>query len=144
MAELLTVMIDLTEAGLGSDRDKVEARSLTLADELRAGNLAESAKLVREETVREGAKSAGLAFTWGLLTAEISTDRIPQVLGFLANRFSGRKVLLTYKIGDAEITAEHGNQADIDRAMQLIDRFEQVSIRVAQARRTEGETTQPD
>jgi hypothetical protein len=72
MTDLLQVTIDLTEAGLGLAADELEARLITLADELRLDKLAESARLARQEELPEGAKSGMLAFMGGVVIAVVT------------------------------------------------------------------------
>lgn len=122
MTELLTVVVDVAEAGLGVDPEEVEMRSLTLADELREGKLADSAKLVREEGIREGAKSGMLSFVGGLVTAEISRERLKQLVDFLGNRFYGKTLTVSYKSEEFEFSVDYRNQADMDRALAAIER----------------------
>jgi hypothetical protein len=123
MTEFLTVMIDVSEVELGVKPEDVEARSLALADDLREGKLADSAKLVRQEGDREGAKSGMLGFVGGLVTAEISRERLKQLFDFLGNRFYGKSVTVSYKTEAFEFSAEHRNQADMDRALAAIERL---------------------
>ncbi|MEL6555844.1 MAG: hypothetical protein AAFQ63_20640 [Cyanobacteria bacterium J06621_11] len=130
MTEPLNVMIDLRESGLGEDREALEARSLTLADEMRSGNLVETARLARQEDLPEGAKSGMLAFVGGLLTAEISRENLKKTIGFLGNRFYGEKLTISYKVGDCEYVIDYRDPAKRDEAIASIEQLEHLRIRV--------------
>lgn len=131
MTDLLQVTIDLTEAGLGLAPDELEARSLTLADELHLGKLAESARLARQEELPEGAKSGVLAFMGGVIIASVSLKNLMKSVDFLGNQFYGKTLTVTYKASDAdgasrEYSFEHSNAKDIERALAAIERLEKM------------------
>lgn len=130
MEKLLNITIDLTEAGLELLPGEMEARSHTLADELRSGNLAESAKLARKEGVRPGAKSGMLAFAWGLLTAEISRENLKKIMDFLGNRFYGKTLTLDYKADGLECSLDYRNQEELEQAIAGVEQLEDLRIRV--------------
>jgi hypothetical protein len=138
MTDLLQVTIDLTKAGLGLAPDRLEARSLTLADELRLGKLAESARLARQEELPEGAKSGVLAFMGGVVIAVVTRKNLMKSVDFLGNQFYGKTLTVTCKASDAdgasrEYSFEHNNAKDIERALAAIEhleRMEKVSISV--------------
>lgn len=135
MAKLLTVMIDLTEAGLAVSPDNIEARSLDLADELRAGRLAESAQLARQEELTAGAKAGLLPFVGGVVKAEISRGNLKKTMDFLGNRFYGKTLTLVYKAEGVERSIEYRNSADMElalRAIEQLDRLEAMRVQVRQ------------
>ncbi len=130
MAEPLSVAIDLTEAGLDLAPDEMEARSLALADELRSGDLAESARLVRQEDLPEGSKAGLLAFVGTVLTAEISRDNLKKTMDFLGHRFYGKTLTLSYKGDGLESTLEYRNPEELSQALAAVERLEAIRIRV--------------
>jgi hypothetical protein len=130
MAELLKVTVDLSEAGLGLAASDLEVRSLTLADELRLGRLAESARLARQEDLPEGAKAGLLAFVGGVLTAEISRENLKKTMDFLGNQFYGKTLTLAYKGDGLECSLEYRNPAEMEQALAAVERLEAVRIKV--------------
>lgn len=130
MAEPLDVTIDLTEAGLDLAPDEMEARSLALADELRSGNLVESARLARQEDLPEGSKAGLLAFVGTVLTAEISRENLKQTMGFLGHRFYGKTLTLAYKGDGLESTLEYRNPEELAQALAAVEQLEAIRIRV--------------
>jgi hypothetical protein len=131
MTDLLQITIDLTKAGLGLAADELEARLITLADELRLGKLAESARLARQEELPEGAKSGMLAFMGGVVIAVVTRKNLMKSVDFLGNQFYGKTLTVTCKASDAdgasrEYSFEHNNAKDIERALAAIERLERM------------------
>lgn len=133
MAELLTVLIDLTDAGLALTPDELEARSLTLADEMRSGRLVESAQLARQENLPQGARAGLLAFVGSAVTAEISRENLKKTMDFLGNRFYGKTLTLDYKANGLECSLEYRNSQEMEQALAAVERLESIRIRVKQA-----------
>lgn len=121
--------------GLSTDRAHLEAQSLGLADELRLGKLAESAGLVRQKDLPDGTKSGLMAFAWGLLTAEVSSENLKKTLNFLCNRFYGEKLTLNYKVdGDQrEYSIDYRDPAKLDEALATISKLETIRVCVQKA-----------
>ncbi|PZO48235.1 MAG: hypothetical protein DCF15_18165 [Phormidesmis priestleyi] len=143
MADLLDVVIDLTTAGLELAPSELEARSLSLADELRAGRLADSAELARAEDLPEnwpeGAKAGLLPFVGGIVKAKISRGNLKKTVDFLGNQFYGKTLTLVYKANGLERTIEYRNLADLELALKGIehlDRLEAIRMQV-RSRQTE-------
>ncbi|MGB3669389.1 MAG: hypothetical protein WA783_10210 [Phormidesmis sp.] len=130
MSDVLAVTIDLTAAGLDLEPSELEARSLTLADELTAGKLAESARLARQSELSEGAKAGLLAFVGGVLTAEISRENLKKTMDFLGNQFYGKALTLNYKADGLECSLEYRNPEEMEQALAAVERLESIRIRV--------------
>ncbi len=135
MVELVDVLIDLSEAGLNLAPSELEARSLLLADELRAGRLADSAQLARQTDLPEGAKAGLLPFVGGIVKAKISRGNLKKTVDFLGNQFYGKTLTLAYKMDGVERTIEYRNSAEMELALKAIDRLDRsevVQMRVRQ------------
>jgi hypothetical protein len=132
MTDLLQVTIDVTEAESGLGPEDLEARSLILADELRAGKLANSAQLARREDLPAGAKAGALAFIGGLLTAEISRENLKKTLDFLGNQFYGKALTLEYKADGLECSLQYRNPQDVEQALAVVKALEDIRIRVSE------------
>ncbi|MGB3573335.1 MAG: hypothetical protein WBG63_10495 [Phormidesmis sp.] len=130
MSDVLAVTIDLTAAGLDLEPSELEVRSLTLADELTAGKLAESARLARQSELSEGAKAGLLAFVGGVLTAEISRENLKKTMDFLGNQFYGKALTLNYKADGLECSLEYRNPEEMEQALAAVERLESIRIRV--------------
>ncbi|MGC1217466.1 MAG: hypothetical protein WA883_08335 [Phormidesmis sp.] len=130
MSDVLAVTIDLTAAGLDLEPSELEVRSLTLADELTAGKLAESARLARQSDLSEGAKAGLLAFVGGVLTAEISRENLKKTMDFLGNQFYGKALTLNYKADGLECSLEYRNPEEMEQALAAVERLESIRIRV--------------
>lgn len=130
MSDVLAVTIDLTAAGLDLEPSELEVRSLTLADELTAGKLAESARLARQSDLSEGAKAGLLAFVGGVLTAEISRENLKKTMDFLGNQFYGKTLTLNYKADGLECSLEYRNPEEMEQALAAVERLESIRIRV--------------
>jgi len=130
MSDVLAVTIDLTAAGLDLEPSELEARSLTLADELTAGKLAESARLARRSELPEGSKAGLLAFIGGALTAEISRENLKKTMDFLGNQFYGKTLTLNYKADGLECSLEYRNPEEMEQALAAVERLESIRIRV--------------
>ena len=83
MVKSCSVLIDFSEAGLDLERPELEALLLTIADEMEAGDLVQSARLARDEDIPDAAKSGVAAFLVGLLTAEINRENLGKVMDYL-------------------------------------------------------------
>jgi hypothetical protein len=124
------LLIDLNQAGLDLEPDQLEAYSLNLAEELRS-DLAEDARLVREDEVPDGAMSGAGAFIVGILKVEAVRKNVGKVLGWLwtvrpnttqkiTYEKSGSKVVLEYRTSD-QLQEQIEALKDIDAFMvQLI------------------------
>ena len=131
MTKTLTVMIDLSGTDPSADREVLETMSLSLADEMRSGDLVDSVRLVRQEgELPTAAKSGMLAFVGGLLTAEISRENLKKTIGFLGNRFYGEKLTLNYKVGDREYSLDYRDPAELDNMIAAVEKLENLRIQV--------------
>jgi hypothetical protein len=126
------LLIDLNQAGLDLEPDALEAFSLRLVEELRS-DLAEDARLIREDEVPEGAMADAGAFIVGILKVEAVRKNIGKVLGWLwtvrpnttqkiTYEKSGSKVVLEYRTSD-QLQEQIEALKDIDSFMvQLIQK----------------------
>jgi hypothetical protein len=130
MADILQVVIDLTQAEQGLSRDELEESALCLADEMSGGNIAESAHLVRQTDLPAGAKTGALAFVGGLLTAEISRENLKKTMDFLGNRFYGKTLTLEYKADGLECSLEYRDEKEMEQALSAIARLESLRIHI--------------
>lgn len=131
MADLLSVIIDITELEPGLAQRELEVRAVALAEEIRLGQLTNSIELAREQELLDGAKAGLLASIGGILTAEISRDRLVKALNFFGNRFYGKTVKLSYKAdGNSREYSFEGKPDEIDRLIEKIERLEDIRIRV--------------
>jgi len=143
MSDVLAVTIDLTAAGLDLEPSELEARSLTLADELTAGKLAESARLARRSELPEGSKAGLLAFIGGVLTAEISRENLKKTMDFLGNQFYGKALKFEYKVSsdNREYSFDYRNPEEMEQALAAIERLDSsVCIRVIEPAAEESES----
>lgn len=110
MPQSCAVLIDFSEAGLDLDRAELEDFLLTIADELEGGNLAQSARLAREEDMPEAAKAGVAAFLVGILTAEINRENLGKVMDYLGNLRYGKTLTLSFELDGMTSNLEYRNQ----------------------------------
>lgn len=130
MADNLTILIDLTEAEAELGPEELESRSLDLADELKSGDLANTARLARETELPGGAKSGLLAFIGGVLTAEVNGENLKKVLDFLGHRFYGKTLTLEYEADGLKTTLEYKNTKDLGVALAAVQKLENIRIQI--------------
>jgi hypothetical protein len=130
MTDILRIVIDLTKADRGSSPDELEEAALFLADEMSEGNIVESAHLVRQTDLPEGAKTGALAFVSGVLTAEISRENLKKTMDFLGNRFYGKTLTLEYKADGLECSLEYRNEKEMAQALSAIAQLESLRVHI--------------
>lgn len=130
MADIIKVVIDLTETEHNPNPDLLEEDALTLIDEMNAGNLVESAQLTRQTDLPIGAKTGALAFISGVLTAEISRENLKRTLDFIGNRFYGKTLTLQYKADGLECSLEYRNSREMEQAIMAVAQLESLRIHV--------------
>ena len=125
-----SVLIDFSEAGLDLERPELEAFLLTIADEMEAGDLVQSARLARDEDIPEAAKSGVAAFLVGLLTAEINRDNLGKVMDYLGNLRYGKTLTLSGDIDGMTYSIEYRNKQELDQAADTIERLANLRVKI--------------
>ena len=124
------ILIDFNEAGLDLEQPEMEEFLLNIADELQSGDLVQDARLARESDIPEAAKPGIAAFLTGILTAEISRENIRKVIDFLGHQFYGKTLTLSGEMDGMSYSIEYRNQADIDQAIDTIERLSNLRIKI--------------
>ncbi|MFH7244409.1 MAG: hypothetical protein ACHWZW_16355 [Spirulina sp.] len=130
MVKSCSVLIDFSEAGLDLERPELEAFLLTLADEMEAGNLVQSARLARDEDIPDAAKSGVAAFLVGLLTAEINRENLGKVMDYLGNLRYGKTLTLSGDIDGMTYNIEYRNKQELDQAADTIERLANLRVKI--------------
>ncbi len=130
MVNSCSVLIDFSEAGLDLERPELEAFLLTIADEMEAGDLVQSARLARDEDIPEAAKSGVAAFLVGLLTAEINRDNLGKVMDYLGNLRYGKTLTLSGDIDGMTYSIEYRNKQELDQAADTIERLANLRVKI--------------
>jgi hypothetical protein len=130
MVKSCTVLIDFSEAGPELERRELEAFLLTIADEMEAGNLVQSARLARDEDIPEAAKSGVAAFLVGLLTAEINRENLGKVMDYLGNLRYGKVLTLAGDIDGMTYNIEYRNKQELDQAADTIERLANLRVKI--------------
>jgi hypothetical protein len=130
MAELL---IDLNQAGLDLEPAELEAFSLRLVDELR-GDLAEDARLVREDEVPEGAMSGAGAFIVGILKVEAVKKNIGKLLGWLWTVRPNTTQKITYKKNGSEVVLEYRTSDQLQEQIAALKDIDSFMIQLIQTK----------
>lgn len=130
MVKSCSVVIDFSEAGLDLERPELEAFLLTIADEMEAGDLVQSARLARDEDIPEAAKSGVAAFLVGLLTAEINRENLGKVMDYLGNLRYGKTLTLSGDIDGMTYTIEYRNKQELDQAADTIERLANLRVKI--------------
>lgn len=130
MVKSCSVLIDFSEAGLDMERPELEAFLLTLADEMEAGDLVQSARLARDEDIPEAAKSGVAAFLVGLLTAEINRENLGKVMDYLGNLRYGKTLTLSGDIDGMTYNIEYRNKQELDQAADTIERLANLRVKI--------------
>lgn len=130
MVKSCSVVIDFSEAGLDLNRPELEAFLLTIADEMEAGDLVQSARLARDEDIPEAAKSGVAAFLVGLLTTEINRDNLGKVMGYLGNLYYGKTLILSGDIDGMTYNIEYRNKQELDQAADTIERLANLRVKI--------------
>lgn len=125
-----SVLIDFSEAGLDLERPELEAFLLTLADEMEAGDLVQSARLARDEDIPDAAKSGVAAFLVGLLTAEINRENLGKVMDYLGNLRYGKTLTLSGDIDGMTYNIEYRNKQELDQAADTIERLANLRVKI--------------
>lgn len=134
MASPYPLTIDVSEAHLDLERDQLEALLLTLADEMMAGDLVESAELVRETASPETAKSGVTAFLTGLLMAEVSRENLGKLLRFLGHRFYGKTLVLSGEFEGMAYNIEYRNAEELEQAIAGVERLGNLHLQISEQR----------
>jgi hypothetical protein len=130
VAELL---IDLNQAGLDLEPEALEAYSLRLAEELRS-DLAEDARLVREDEVPDGAMSGAGAFVAGILKADIVKKNIGKVLGWLWTVRPNTTQKITYKKNGSEVVMEYRTSAQLQEQIEALKEIDAFMVQLIQTK----------
>ncbi|WOD39540.1 hypothetical protein [Nodosilinea sp. E11] len=136
MAEPCSVLIDFSDAGLDLDRAELESFLLTIADEMESGDLAQSARLAREEDIPEAAKSGAAAFFIGLLTAEINRENMGKVMDYLGNLRYGKTLTLSFEVDGMISTIEYRNKQELDQALDATERLANLRVKIREQQPT--------
>lgn len=130
MSELLPVLIDFSEAELGFDSADLEDWLLSIADEMESGDLAQSARLARDEDIPEAAKSGVAAFLVGILTAEINRENLGKVIDYLGNLRYGKTLTLSFEVDGMTSTLEYRNKQELDQALDATERLANLRVKI--------------
>jgi hypothetical protein len=130
MVQSCSVLIDFSEAGLGLERADLEAFLLTIADEMEAGDLVQSARLSRDEDIPEAAKSGVAAFLVGLLTAEINRENLGKVMDYLGNLRYGKTLTLSFEVDGMVSSIEYRNKQELDQALEATERLANLRVKI--------------
>lgn len=132
MPQTDSVLIDFSEAGLELDRAELESFLSTVADEMEAGNLVQSACLARDEDIPETAKSGAAAFLIGILTAEINRENLSKVMNYLGNLHYGKTLILSGEMDGMTYNIEYRNEQELDKATDTIERLSNLRVKILQ------------
>jgi hypothetical protein len=130
MSESLPVLIDFSEAELGFDSADLEDWLLSIADEMESGDLAQSARLARDEDIPEAAKSGVAAFLVGILTAEINRENLGKVIDYLGNLRYGKTLTLSFEVDGMTSTLEYRNKQELDQALDATERLANLRVKI--------------
>lgn len=130
MSESLPVLIDFSEAELGFDSADLENWLLSIADEMESGDLAQSARLARDEDIPEAAKSGVAAFLVGILTAEINRENLGKVMDYLGNLRYGKTLTLCFEVDGMTSTLEYRNKQELDQALDATERLANLRVKI--------------
>lgn len=130
MSTSSSVLIDFSEAGLDLDRAELEDFLLTVADEMRSGDLVEEARLARETDIPEAAKSGVAAFLVGMLSAVVSREKLVKVMDYLGNLRYGKTLTLSGEIDGMTYNIEYRNKQELDQAADTIERLSNLRIKI--------------
>jgi|LakMenEpi03Aug12_release.lakeMendotaPanAssembly.Ray.scaffolds.fasta_scaffold163049_2 hypothetical protein len=130
MSESLPVLIDFSEAELGFDSADLEDWLLSIADEMESGDLAQSARLARDEDIPEAAKSGVAAFLVGILTAEINRENLGKVINYLGNLRYGKTLTLSFEVDGMTSTLEYRNKQELDQALDATERLANLRVKI--------------
>jgi hypothetical protein len=130
MSQPCAVLIDFSEAGLDLGRAELEEFLSTIADEMETGDLAQSARLAREEDIPEAAKSGAAAFLIGILTAEINRENLGKVMDYLGNLRYGKTLTLSFELDGMASTIEYRNQQELDQALAATERLANLRVKI--------------
>lgn len=133
-----SLLIDLSETGLDMDRADLEEYLLTIADEMEAGNLVQSARLARDEDIPDAAKSGAAAFLVGILTTEVSHENLGRLMDYLGNLCYGKTLTLAGEIDGMAYNIEYRNKQELDQAADTIERMANLRLKI-QAQQTTTE-----
>ena len=130
MSESLPVLIDFSEAELGFDSADLEDWLLSIADEMESGDLAQSARLARDEDIPEAAKSGVAAFLIGVLTAEINRENLGKVMDYLGNLRYGKTLTLSFEVDGMTSNIEYRNKQELDQALEATERLANLRVKI--------------
>lgn len=130
MSQPCNVLIDFSEAGLAQERAELENYLLTIADEMEAANLAQSARLAREKDIPEGARSGAAAFLIGILTAEINRESLGKVMDYLGNLRYGKILTLSFELDGMICEINYRNQQELDQALFATERLANLRVKI--------------
>jgi hypothetical protein len=127
------LLIDLNQAGLDLEPAELEAYSLSLAEELR-GDLAEDARLIREDEVPDRAMSGAAAFVWGMLKAEVTVKNVGKVLGWLWTVRPNTTQKITYKKNGGEVVLEYRTSDQLQEQIEALKDIDAFMVQLIQTK----------
>lgn len=133
MSESLPVLIDFSEAELGFDSADLENWLLSIAHEMQAGDLVQSAHLVRDQGIPDEAKSGAGAFLVGVLTAEINRANLAKLMDYLGNLRWGKTLTLSGEVDGMTFTIEYRNPQELNQALEAMEQLVSLRIKVSKS-----------
>jgi hypothetical protein len=127
------LLIDLNQAGLDLEPEQLEAYSLNLVEELRS-DLAEDARLVREDEVPEGAMSGAAAFVWGILKAEVTIANVGKVLGWLWTVRPNTMQKITYEKNGGKVVLEYRTSDQLQEQIEALKDIDSFMVQLIQTK----------
>jgi hypothetical protein len=132
MTAPLSLIIDLTHAGLDLDPEDLEIYTLRLVNELKDG-LAEDAALARVATVPDGSKAAE-GTEPGLLKALVDPKKLVALLGWLKTRLLDPMLEIQY----GDVTLRYQTPEQLEQQIQALEKISTLTIRVVKRESGEG------
>jgi hypothetical protein len=127
------LLIDLNQAGLDLDPEALEAFSLRLVDELRS-DLAEDARLIREDEVPDGAMSGAGAFIAGILKAEIVKKNVGKFLGWLWTVRPNTTQKITYEKSGSKVVLEYRTSDQLQEQIEALKDIDSFMVQLIQTK----------
>jgi hypothetical protein len=127
------LLIDLNQAGLDLEPGALEAFSLRLVEELRS-DLAEDARLIREDEVPEDAMSGAGAFIVGILKAEIVKKNVGKVLGWLWTVCPNTTQKITYEKSGSKVVLEYRTSNQLQAQIEALKDIDAFMVQLIQAK----------
>jgi hypothetical protein len=125
------LLIDLNQAGLDLEPDALEAFSLRLVEELRS-DLAEDARLIREDEVPDGAMSGVAAFIGGMLKAEVTAKNTGKVLGWLWTVRPNTTQKISYEKNGSKVALEYRTSNQLQEQIEALKDIDSFMVQLIQ------------